>query len=68
MPTPLSTVQVAATNALTDLAAMGATGKRTHATDLRLGEQIVEVLTAAQWALGRGRGVTCAEVRDTLDQ
>lgn len=68
MPTPLSTVEVAAATALTDLAAMAATGERTHATDLRFGEEIVEVLTAAQRALERDRGVTCAEVRDAPDQ
>lgn len=64
MPTPLSTVETAAANALTDLAAMAATGERTHATDLRFGEEIVEVLTAAQRSLESARPVTTAEIRD----
>ncbi|GAA5137628.1 Gfo/Idh/MocA family protein [Pseudonocardia adelaidensis] len=64
MPTPLSTVETAAATALTDLAAMAATGERAHATDLRFGEEIVEVLTAAERSLAHGRPVTCAEVRD----
>jgi predicted dehydrogenase len=64
MPTPLSTVETAAATALTDLAAMAATGERAHAADLRFGVEIVEVLTAAEESLERGRPVTCAEVRD----
>jgi predicted dehydrogenase len=64
MPTPLSTVETAAATALTDLAAMAATGERVHATDLRFGEEIVEVLTAAERSLAHSRPVTCAEVRD----
>jgi predicted dehydrogenase len=57
MPTPLSTVETAAANALTDLAAMATTGERAHATDLRFGEQIVEVLAAAEQSLEHGRPV-----------
>lgn len=64
MPTPLSTVETAVATALTDLAAMAATGERTHAADLRFGQEIVEVLTAAEESLEHGRPVTCAEVRD----
>jgi predicted dehydrogenase len=63
MPTPLSTVETAAATALTDLAAMAATGARTHPTDLRFGEEIVEVLAAAEQSLEHGRPVTPAEVR-----
>ncbi len=63
MPTPLSTPRTAAATAMTDLARMAATGERTHDADLRFGEEIVEVLTAARAALARGRTVTCEEVR-----
>ncbi|TQM11622.1 Gfo/Idh/MocA family protein [Pseudonocardia kunmingensis] len=52
MPTPLSTVRVAAATAVTDLAAMAASGVRTHDADLTFGTEIVEVLAAAEAALG----------------
>jgi predicted dehydrogenase len=57
MPTPLSTVETAAATALTDLAAMAATGERAHPADLRFGEEIVEVLTAAERSLDQGHPV-----------
>ena len=65
MPTPLSTPRAAAAAAMTDLARMAATGERAHEADLRFGEEIVEVLTAARSALAVGRAVTCEEARAT---
>jgi len=65
MPTPLSTPRTAAATALTDLARMAETGERTHEADLRLGVEVVEVLTMAERALEQGRVVTYDEVRGT---
>jgi len=63
MPTPLSTPRTAAVTALTDLARMVQTGERTHEADLRLGVEVVEVLTTADRALEQRRVVAVDEVR-----